>query len=531
VSKRDGRLEPFDADKICQSLFAATENLGSPNAFLARELTDAVVHFLAADGVPLTTAGIAEQIVKVVRELGQPAIAAAFDAGANARRQVPAAAPSRAPAQIAFTFSSANGPAEVVRRCMQTYSEHLVFSRDLVSAQHDGLLLLSGLDTPLGLAGCVAEFLQGSSASWRELPALCDIAGQGLVIDGPEWSLPSSGDASLRQLYQERLLQLPLLARRQVVVNANTAQPPAWARQRGGGPLFAEQPADELALAPLLEAMSNAATLLRWDWHLQARDFNNPAYLARLRHVARLVLDGVPIAFVFDRQRRPVALAEGMDRRWPAVLMEVGVDLATFLRLPAIGGRAQEFRDKLASLASMAVSAGAQKRKYLRRHADGTGLGRAFLLDRARLVVVPLGLDRVVRSLTGQAATTSPLSLDLARQAIATLREHLQLAGQAVHLEVSLDSPGPGLNGRVPALSSGLSCADEAADAERQLIAASALHAVAGQGTALVLWPDDAEPTVNRLVDLLQFAWRRTELVRVRFVRKPAALAQAELDL
>ncbi len=34
VSKRDGRLEPFDADKICQSLFAASETLGAPNAFL-----------------------------------------------------------------------------------------------------------------------------------------------------------------------------------------------------------------------------------------------------------------------------------------------------------------------------------------------------------------------------------------------------------------------------------------------------------------------------------------------------------------
>src|SRR5689334_6893843 len=36
VSKRDGRLEPFEADKISRALFAAGERLGMPDAFLAR---------------------------------------------------------------------------------------------------------------------------------------------------------------------------------------------------------------------------------------------------------------------------------------------------------------------------------------------------------------------------------------------------------------------------------------------------------------------------------------------------------------
>ena len=41
VQKRDGRLEPFDADKISRALFAASESLGRPDAFLARELPTA----------------------------------------------------------------------------------------------------------------------------------------------------------------------------------------------------------------------------------------------------------------------------------------------------------------------------------------------------------------------------------------------------------------------------------------------------------------------------------------------------------
>ncbi|HZY85346.1 MAG TPA: ATP cone domain-containing protein, partial [Gemmataceae bacterium] len=50
VYKRDGRLVPFDADKISRALFAAAEGLGRADAFLARELADAVVHFLTAEG-------------------------------------------------------------------------------------------------------------------------------------------------------------------------------------------------------------------------------------------------------------------------------------------------------------------------------------------------------------------------------------------------------------------------------------------------------------------------------------------------
>ena len=87
VSKRDGRLVPFDADRISRALFAASEAIGSPNAFLARELADGVVHFVAMDseGVTPTTARIAEVVEQVVRELGQPELARAFALQATER--------------------------------------------------------------------------------------------------------------------------------------------------------------------------------------------------------------------------------------------------------------------------------------------------------------------------------------------------------------------------------------------------------------------------------------------------------------
>src|SRR5262245_33459697 len=80
IYKRDGRLVPFEADKISQALFAATESLGRPDAFMARELTDGILHFLTVenDGRIPTTVQVADLVVKVVRELGQPALAQAF---------------------------------------------------------------------------------------------------------------------------------------------------------------------------------------------------------------------------------------------------------------------------------------------------------------------------------------------------------------------------------------------------------------------------------------------------------------------
>ena len=75
ITKRDGRLVPFEPDRISQALFAASEALGRADAFLARELADGVLHFVAeefaATATP-TTAQIAELVAKVTRELGQP---------------------------------------------------------------------------------------------------------------------------------------------------------------------------------------------------------------------------------------------------------------------------------------------------------------------------------------------------------------------------------------------------------------------------------------------------------------------------
>src|SRR5262252_3450311 len=81
VRKRNGRTVPFEADRISRALFAAGESCGQPDAFLARELADAVVHFLGdeADEKVPTTTQVREAVVKVLRGFRQHDLVEAFE--------------------------------------------------------------------------------------------------------------------------------------------------------------------------------------------------------------------------------------------------------------------------------------------------------------------------------------------------------------------------------------------------------------------------------------------------------------------
>jgi hypothetical protein len=284
---------------------------------------------------------------------------------------------------------------------------------------------------------------------------------------------------------------------------------------------------------------------VRFDWHLAEYDFTGESAAARLARLARLALDSPALSFVFDRAERPVALAEGLERRCPGALQVVGLHLPRLLDMPGIRGAPEAFLQKIASLARMAVSAGAQKREYLRRHDRGKEhLAREFLLDRARLVVVPVGLDAAVHGLVGQGIASGAAGLEMGQQILAGLLANLRQAGLAANLDVVLDgacAPGAagfaladaaGVSGvnRVnwPSLEqvAGLTPWDPAATPRDQLRAAGALHAIAGAGTSAVLLPPQAAPEIDDLLDLLAFAWKHTEIVRLRLLRVPDRQAQ-----
>jgi hypothetical protein len=530
VHKRDGRQAAFEADKISRALFAATEKLGRPDAFLARELTDGVVHFLTAelDGAAPTTAQVAETVVKVVRELGHPALAQAFTAGAARKGAERAEVP---PEEVVAPLPREE-LREVVRGCVRDYSLRTVFARDVVAAQADGLLTLTGLETPEELAGCG---LQGPAAGgWLE--ALVDaraLAGEVAAVEGLEHALEGAAPEKGNVEGLARDLELGRRATGlSLVVNLNIARPPSWADDLAAGPLFVEQrrSADLQRLAAHGDALLQTlvgASLTRVDWHLGERDFE-PEARERLVRAARWATQGAT-AFVFDRPRQPIALSEGMDRRHPAALLSVGLHLAWLLDQPGARNDPALFLQKVGSLARLALSAGVQKRDFLRGVAAGRpALTRGFLLDRARLIAVPVGLEEVVRAFTG-ARVSEAGGTDLARRIVERLQEVLQTEGLARRLHVKLDSP---VGGWQPSMGSvGLSAWNPTATVKNQLKAAGTLHAIAESGTASVGLPNETPPTAEQIADWLHWSWQQTDLVRVRWGYASAADRQLTLEM
>jgi hypothetical protein len=551
VRKRDGRLVPFEADKISRSLFAATETLGRPDAFLARELADGVVHFLTAEGgdTPPTTTEIAELVVKVVGQLGQPALAEAF--AEHDRRRGPEETAPRSK-EVVLRFSPDRPLAEVLADCTRAYSLQAVFTRDLVAAQDAGLLTLTGLDAPDRLAACVLgpRFWPGTSLT-SAVELVARVAGGCVVLDAPEhllavWGRADAGGAA--DLVRQFLLGLRLTGLH-AVVNLNSAAPPPWADELAEGPLFVGQrrPPPPEVLLRLGDQMAAAflepaeAGRLRIDWHLGERDFT-PSGQDRLLRLARLALDGAPVGFVFDRPRRPVHLAEGVDRQHPAVLLTVGLHLLRLAEQPGIHGDSAEFLRKLGSLARLALSAAVQKRDYLRRRdrdrpadeADAPAVTSGFLLDRARLVVAPVGLDAVVYRLCERGLGSGGAALDLGKQIVQRLRDVLRQDGRAAHLDACVDGPfgfqlaATADGGRWPTapLAAGTTPWDAATPLKAQFRAAGVLHAVADAGTLALFVPDDHPPTAHQVAGWLSTLGQHSEVVRVRLVRGAPAPRQ-----
>jgi len=533
VSRRDGRLVPFEADRISRDLFAAGERLGLGDAFLARELTDSILHFLDAEtasSIP-TTEQIAELVVKVVRELGYPALAHAFAQRPPAVPISTAPAPAEvlpgpALADIDRLLTAQAPPAQLARAlsrpALQQYSLRAVFSRDLAAAHASGLLVLGNLDSPAELAGLVL----GTGDLGEQLPACRALAGEVVVLDSPEYALLEGELEPHGLAHFVRTLQLGLRATDlRAVVNLNCTVPPPELAQRSAGPLFgrARVAIDDAARAAAADALLDrlaGLARLRVDWHLGEHDFQ-PAQAARLLRLARRAADGAALAFVFDRPRRPVLLAEGVARGQPAVLMSIGLNLPRLAEQPGIQGQPERFLHKLGSLVRLALSAATQKRDFLRRFTPGRPqLAEGFLLERARLVLVPVGLEAIVRQLLHQ-GLGSAAGITFARQVLQRLREALQLEGRRRYLETGLDSADGFTLGMppTPETAAGVTGWDEAAPPRQQLRAAGPLHAETRAGTAAIHLPAGPPTTAEEVADLLRHAWQQADLVRVRFHR------------
>jgi hypothetical protein len=542
--KRDGRQVPFEADRISRALFAAGEAIGRADAFLARELADGVVHFLTqeSDGPP-TTAQIEEVVIKVVRELGHPALAESYASFAQRRqrndRTQPAAAETARQAtapgrEVVLRFAPEAPLTTVLAECARAYALQAIFTRDLVAAHNEGLVVLAGLSAPGELASGVLAPPPAGGDWLSAFEEARRVVGGLVALDGPEYALVGGGERGPSDLARAVAMGQRLTGL-QVVVNLNIGSPPSWADELAVGPLFQERatvgPAEVEALAGSLfeELLGQRTAAVRIDWHLSQRDFA-PAPADRLERVARRALEGGAVGFVFDRPRRPVALAEGLDRRGPAVLLTVGLNLPALAKANSASDE-DRFLRRLGSLARLGLSAAVQKRDFLRRQEQqrpggAPAVTSGFLLDRARLVVSPLGLDEVVALFhEGRGLASGGPALDLGRRVVLRLRDVLRQDGRAAQMDTCLDGP---FDFRLAAGTvAGLTPWSQRASAKAQVRAGGALHGAAEHGTLALFVPEDQPASAAQVAGWLREAWERTELVRLRLVR-PAAV-QGEL--
>jgi hypothetical protein len=469
VRQTDGRVESFDADRICGVLFAVGEGLGRPDAFLARELTDGVVHFLNEeyDGETPRAEDIREVVVKIVRELGHPRLAGAYETHTAPRPQ-----PPRKP-------------------------DPPLFGRELMSAHEEGLLVLGGLDAPTKLAARVLPWPRAGAELGRVL-------GDGLVLDGPEHWLLHVGMSP--EEFVRTVAGFPC------VFNLNISTPPSSVGAVAPGPLFGEatpgRPGD---VALRLVELVKKGSPLRIAWHLTGSTTDR-----RLAEVVRLSVDGAPVEFVFDRSKRGIHLAEGVDREVPDLLLRVGVRLPHLLGERGQEPDAESLLSRVGTLARLALSAGVQKRAHLRRSGI---LTEGFVLDRARLQVIPVGLGETVERMTGRSLVSAGPALDLGRRIVRTLRDTLRTDGSKLQLAACLDEPPPGM---LDAATPVLGVRDYHEPAPRRVRAATLLQELSERGAFPVSVSSDTTVSVPRILGALAEV-AITQIDRVRLVHPEVA--------
>jgi hypothetical protein len=429
VMHQDGRRTPFDADVLSSHLFAAAQSLGPADAFLVRELTDGVLHFLAQEDLGETAPAqrIDEITEKIVRELGQPTLAAAF-----ANRRPAASLERRAP--LTMDFAADEDPEVFADRCVEAFARRSVFAPDIAAAHEQGLIHLGGLRSPRLLQAIVLEPAAATAdpfdAAWELVVNGAQRAARHLALDGPEWMIADDAVGT----FVRGLDRAAEAAGRSVDVHINAATPPPWAEPRGAGPLFDALPdAPTSSPSRWLTALSEAATRLRFVWHWR----NEPTIDAPF--VRWLAQAPARWSTIFDRPNQPIALGQGLSRRRPGISIAVGLDLPRLLNRPDVSCQGDVFLEKLPSLTRLAVSAGCQKRAYLRRHANA--LARAFLVDRAAVRLEPVGVGAVLQQLLGVAAPTTKPARVFVRKILLALHSPLADCRIRTGLDIVLDAP------------------------------------------------------------------------------------------
>jgi hypothetical protein len=491
IRGQDGQLGPVRADSISQRLFLASERLGQPSVFLARELADRIIEYWRDDPEPLDEAELHERVITLVREFGYPALARVYAEETIPTRSQP------------------------------------VWPLDVESLSRSGLLVLPADTPPMRLADVVLGPGLDPERADAAIPEAIEKASQvasAVTLDSPEWVLCRQGGAisQVAASFASMLAELAEAYRVWISVHLNGADAPAWATQPVG-PLFAPLPVkggDDVRRREAAVALGRCLMEkrgIRLYWHIPLAERQRLAETDIPADFRRAIEAQVPIEWVFDRSGEPVLLGPGLTRSNPVVLGAVGCHCRRLVEQIS-PSRPEDSWEKLGTLTRLALSAGRAQLQYLRRALPAFGR-EGFLLERSRLVLVPIGLEAAARLLCRSSRWEENSVIDQAQRLLATMQRELAKdtglpAGTIDHRLEGMPTPDAwtDLHDAI-----GMTSGDEQATIYEQLRFIEPLHRIARSGTAWLRVPVEVVRDAEEFGAVLQRA-ARCEVRRVRFV-------------
>lgn len=546
-----GGPEAFDKARIAWAL----ETDGDLDAATAREVAASVERRLLASGLGNVSTGL-------IRELTDAEL---MERGLNrslSRRRF-----LGVPARVVEEMLAARPePDEVYRwagrELLRQYALQEVFSPDIAGLHDDGLIHLFNAACPIHWSAVsldirgVAGRSTGADSFLREfeteLDQVCRRVEGAVAIDSPDAVLALLAE---RGDDPSRLADLVVDAFRRAVqrhhvylaINLRGRVPDSLAQGLSEGPLFNHRPdetqdrfAARFSLRCSERVLEDAelASRARIDFHpdLGLRDEDLQLSLGQWARWARRHSQ---LCFTFDRES--ALLCEGISAiasGRTAVYQQVGIRLPSLHRRLGAGCDDETLFERLGLLCESAVRAGVQKREFLRRQHPDLFAGRDYNL--ASVVVVPIGLDAMVKAMLGKSVARDESAMAFATQILLRMRHRLQREGKHYQLRCKIDGM-PGLLDLAHA--DGASGTEETSEEERvvgntpaapgvgpkqQLLAGGKLHAVIGAGTTFCRLANEDEIDPRQILDLILFAARQTTCSRVCFTF-PTPARQAPL--
>lgn len=406
IMKKDGRIVPFQEDHICKDLYETAVKLGKPDPFLARELADATSYFLASEnpGATLKQEDVIFAVTRTVREFGHPDIALKYP-------------------EFAYKVEFGQGSVEVETelfpgRNVKTLQEfnrdkmlNSVLTPDLAAGIQEGWIQMEGISFPDGLlaASWVKEdWLDMVLQSPKEfISGIKNLAAKQIHFEGAEF-------LALEQPRIDRKLLKTALSVMDVcleatgamgVLHLNFPKAPLWFQGLNYGPLFQPEMQSNkekafLLTRAFLDAWIEASPKrLKMHWH-QIGDLDANVkpifdYLSQNAHnwaFSRLAKSG------------PDYLSNKPDRN---VLDKISLRLDKLAKACMRKGILHKFGIRLPSLVRLGISAGIQKRAFIRKieierrqnEEMKVNLGAGFLLEKARLIITPKGLPELLENI------------------------------------------------------------------------------------------------------------------------------------